>query len=174
MSRFEEGWEQFGVDKTLTQKAQEVKRQTKESPILPDFFLSASQSEVRVDLPWDEKLHRKIQRVRDKQEMMDLDLNNILVDGAPEKKVGGEFYQYTEEKVTAKILRELVDWLCCRFEFTYIDGLALYVYLDGQHVHFHFNFAARYLTEVFREYEMVYPLRSADYKEIVRLLQVQP
>ena len=48
MSRFEEGWEQFGVDKTLTQKAQEVKRQTKESPILPDFFLSAPIAQAAV------------------------------------------------------------------------------------------------------------------------------
>lgn len=168
------GWEQFGTDETLCKKAHAMNDATKETPILPDFHLPSFQNERKLNLPWDEKMHRKIQRTRGKKNIVDFNVRNVVGNDSTGKKVSKASCQYSEEKVTAKILRELVDWLCSEFSFIYIDGLALYIYLNGQYVHFRFDFATRYLTEVFRKYEINYPLRSADYKEIVRLLQAQP
>ena len=76
--------------------------------------------------------------------------------------------------MTAKTLRALTDWLCEMFDFIYIEGGALYIYHDDYFRLFSYAFSARFLTQVFLEYDINYPLRSADCKEIVRLLQAQP
>lgn len=56
----------------------------------------------------------------------------------------------------------------------YIENMALYLYDDGYLHLFTYNFAMRYLMQVFRDHDINYALRSSDYKELVKLLQAQP
>lgn len=81
---------------------------------------------------------------------------------------------YLDDKVTPQVLQGLVDWLCGRFDFVYIENMALYLYDDGYLHLFTYNFAMRYLMQVFRDHDINYALRSSDYKELVKLLQAQP
>lgn len=156
----------LGEDKGAYERIQMISRREDEN-------INSSKI-IRIEFPLRGEPYNRIQRMREKQEQVDIDFQNPVINKPQVKTVKEATSQYSEEKVTAQELRGLADWLCEKFNFVYIEGLALYLYLDGRYVHFRFDFATRYLTRVFRENGIIIPLRSADYKEIVRLLQAQP
>lgn len=126
-----------------------------------------------IDLPLNEEVYMEIQDNCCKQGLMgirksmDTEKNKI-------NTINNALNRYSDEKVTAQTLRGLTDWLCENFDFLYVEGGALYIYHENYFQLFFYAFAARFLTQVFREYGITYPLRSADCKEIVQMLQAQP
>ena len=169
------GMEKLGDEELYYKKAQDISREAKNNPNLPDIQMPLSKYDKKINLPLRDDIYRMIQQTCREQELMDIDWNrNAAVDKPQTKTVQEATNRYSEEKVTAQELRGLADWLCEKFTFVYVEGLALYIYLDGRYVHFRYDFATRYLMYVFREYGVTIPLRSADYKELVRLLQAQP
>ena len=149
---------------------QKTKQAWEKKRPLPDF----SRTSLFKGLLADEKLNQKAHREYGREDLLDIG----IIEKMPTKDVGKSVNQalnkYSEEKVTAQTLRGLTDWLCEMFDFTYIEGGALYIYDDDYLRWFSNAFAGRFLTQVFWEYDVNYPLRSTDYKEIVRLLQAQP
>lgn len=121
-----------------------------------------------------EEVYNNIQSGCSNAAVVDIDFKNTIKNEMPKKTVIEAENEYTDKKVTAQVLRGLTDWLCENYIFRYIDGHALYLYCDGEFIHFTYNYAARFLTQVFRNTGINYPLKSPDYKEIVRLLQSQP
>lgn len=105
---------------------------------------------------------------------MDIGKKNTSNDKMQLKTVGEALKQYSDEKVTAQILRGLADWSCGEFDFVYIEGGALYIYDNDYFRLFTYSYAKRFFVQTFREYDINYALRSSDYKELVHQLQAQP
>lgn len=149
----------------------------KQTPDLPPQIKVSHKNRVAETLAsfsLNEEVYNNIRCNCDNTEIIDIDFKNTIRNELPKKTVIEAENEYTDKKVTAQILRGLTDWLCESYIFRYIDGHALYIYCDGEFIHFTYNYAARFLTQVFRHNGINYPLKSPDYKEIVRLLQSQP
>lgn len=167
-----ESMERLSEDEIASKKVRAASSKATEKP---NFRLPV-QTAKRMDFPLKESVYRKLQDSKGKWEEIDIDVENTCLSASKPKikSVKEASDRYSDEKVTMRELRGLADWLCSQFTFVYIDGLALYIYLDGRYLHFRYDFATRFLMSVFKEYGIAFPLRTSDYKEIVRLLQAQP
>lgn len=161
----------------IYKQIQKKVRSYKQTPDLPPQIRASSKNKVAETLAsfsLNEEVYDNIQSGCSSAEIVDIDFKNTIRNELPKKTVIEAENEYTDKKVTAQVLRGLTDWLCEIYIFRYIDGHALYIYCDGEFIHFTYNYAARFLTQVFRNAGINYPLKSSDYKEIVRLLQSQP
>ncbi len=80
---------------------------------------------------------------------------------------------YSESRVTPRVINSIVDMLCEQFSFLYIEGMALYVYTEDYYHLFTYTYAGQFLQKVFRESKIDYAFRICDYKEIVNQLKAQ-
>lgn len=102
---------------------------------------------VDIDLTQKDKLQKKSVR-------KDLNLDN-----------------FSKNKVTPQVLYSAMDMLCDDTDFLYIEDMALYVYTDDYYHLFTYSYAGRFLRKTFQKYELNYPFRICDYKEIANQLK---
>lgn len=61
--------------------------------------------------------------------------------------------------------------ICKNFFFLETDGSSLYIYYQDYFQPFTFSFGEKFLEGFFRENGLDFPFRSADYKELIRLIR---
>lgn len=92
-----------------------------------------------------------------------------------EKNLMDEVYAasetYSGKKLTPGLLRSLSDLICKNFFFLETDGSSLYIYYQDYFQPFTFSFGEKFLEGFFRENGLDFPFRSADYKELIRLIR---
>ena len=138
-----------------------------------DIAIDPERKAEVIDLPLNEEVYMEIQDNCCKQELMGI-RKSMDTEKNKVNTINNALNRYSDEKVTAQTLCGLTDWLCGIFDFLYIEGGALYIYYHNFFILFFYEFAARFLKQIFRDYGIAYPLRSTDCKEIVQLLQAQP
>lgn len=127
-----------------------------------------------IRLPLNPDIYKVIQQGEAKRELLDIGRERISSNKVQPKTVGEALRKYSDEKVTAQMLRGLTDWFCEKFDFIYIEGGALYIYDSGLYQLFSYSYSRRFFVTVFRKFDINYALRSSDYKELVHQLQAQP
>ena len=127
-----------------------------------------------IELPLNPKIYKAIQHGQAARELLDIGKQNPNNNKVQLKTVGEALRQYSDEKVTAQMLRGLADWFCEENDFINIEGGALYIYTNGFYRLFSYLYARSFFVMAFREYDINYALRSSDYKELVHQLQAQP
>lgn len=147
----------------------------KEEKLLLDFH----SNNPFAGLCFDETHREKVRREYTNEDLIDIDVKSSVIKSKNQNKhaivsVNKALSQYSDKKVTSQTLRGLTDWFCEMFKFIYIENMALYVYKDDYLHLFSYTYALRFFTQILHEYDIDYPLRSTDCKEIVRLLQAQP
>ncbi len=79
--------------------------------------------------------------------------------------------EYLNDKVNPRVLNGIADWIYSKFPFLNMEDRALYIYHDDYYRLFTSVFAERFLESNLKNFGFHYALRSADYKEIVKLLK---
>lgn len=78
--------------------------------------------------------------------------------------------KYSKEKLTPGLLQGLSDLVCANFSFLEMSGSSLYIYYQDYFQPFTLSFGEKFLEGFFRENGINFPFRSADYREVVRLI----
>lgn len=78
---------------------------------------------------------------------------------------------YSDHKVSPQVLNGIADDLCSRYIFLNIEGETLYIYDRDCYRLFTNTYAGRFIEMYLKSMEFDHALRSADHKEIVRLLK---
>lgn len=79
--------------------------------------------------------------------------------------------RYSGEKLTPQLLQALSELVCNSFFFLETDGSTLYIYDQDYFRPFTFSFGGKFLEEFFRENGINFAFRSADYKELIKLIR---
>ena len=152
---------------------QGLNREGRENCDLPtDIHVTLKRNAI--ELPLNQGIYKAIQQGRAERQLLDIGKKNTNSKKIQSKTVDEALRQYSDEKVTTQILRGVSDWFCEIFNFIYIDGGALYVYVDDYFRLFSYAYARRFFVMAFREYDVNYAFHSSDYKELVHQLQAQP
>ena len=170
-----EGMERLKDNAGVYARIQGLNREGREKCDFPkDIRTDLKKKKDIIKFPLNSDIYRTIQNGRAGRKLLDIGRKNASSNNVRLKTVGEALRQYSDEKVTAQILRALADWFCEEFDFIYIEGGALYIYTDGCYQLFSYSYARRFFVTAFREYNINYALRSSDYKELVHQLQAQP
>lgn len=158
-------------DEIVYQKVQSTKQQ--EAIPLPQLDNSRESSPLFL-FKLDQESRDKAHQALEKNNIIDIDIAGDKVPQAVSMQTMFSGGKYSDEKVTPQVVCTLVDWLCENYEFMYIKEMAIYIYVDGYYQLFSYSYATRFLVKIFRKHGIDYAFRSSDYKELVRLIQMQP
>lgn len=134
-------------------RIQGLNRQGREKCDFPQNICGNLKKNI-IKLPLNSDIYRRIQDGQAERKLLDIGKKNTSSDKIQLKTVDEALRQYSDEKVTAQILRGLADWSCEEFDFIYIEGGALYIYTDGCYQLFSYSYARRFFVTAFREYDI--------------------